>query len=31
MMSEKDLRKRLRDHGLNSHGDKKALINRIQR
>lgn len=30
-MSEKDLRKKLKDYGLNTQGDKKALISRIQR
>uniref|UniRef100_A0A1B6I9E3 RING-type E3 ubiquitin transferase n=1 Tax=Homalodisca liturata TaxID=320908 RepID=A0A1B6I9E3_9HEMI len=31
LMPEKDLRKKLKDYGLNSQGEKKALISRIQR
>lgn len=31
MMSEKDLRKWLKNYGLNTAGDKKALISRLQR
>lgn len=31
MMSEKDLRKKLKEHGLAQNGDKKTLISRLQR
>uniref|UniRef100_A0A1B6MH69 RING-type E3 ubiquitin transferase n=1 Tax=Graphocephala atropunctata TaxID=36148 RepID=A0A1B6MH69_9HEMI len=31
LMAEKDLRKKLKDYGLNTQGEKKALISRIQR
>ncbi|XP_054269395.1 E3 ubiquitin-protein ligase RAD18-like [Macrosteles quadrilineatus] len=31
MMAEKDLRKKLKEYGLNTQGDKKSLIARIQR
>uniref|UniRef100_A0A1B6CJM0 RING-type E3 ubiquitin transferase n=1 Tax=Clastoptera arizonana TaxID=38151 RepID=A0A1B6CJM0_9HEMI len=31
MMSEKELKKKLKEHGLNCLGDKKALISRLQR
>lgn len=30
-MAEKDLRKKLKDYGLNTQGDKKSLISRLQR